>query len=790
MQRRDVLRQLFLGALTAKSMVSVAAPAVKSVREVPPDSKTSFKSKWHHYPDMTWAGEDLWAQRLQDWCIKNGELQCLAHGTDRTVNILTHQLAQNEKGFTASLEFRFLNKPVMETENESFAGFRLGMKGRFADYRSAILTGSKGIDAGITRSGYLFIGKTISDKKLDEKILTGGIRLVLAVLPQSSGRHVARLKALGKAGSTMATLSSTDFDPAAWEGNIALASHCKSNIENADQPTIAINKFEIEGKKLYHDPQQVYGAVYFAQYTVQSNVLKLTAQLAPVDIAGAEAVLFIKTGSEWNKAGSSKIHPLARIATFRVEKWDETQSFPYKVVYTLPLKNGKEKEFSYEGTVAAEPLHKSKVKALVCSCNWDYGFPDNEVAENAAKRKADMVFFLGDQIYESNGGFGIQMAPLDKASLDYLRKWYQFGWSYRDLFRHIPMVALPDDHDMYHGNIWGSSGRPAIKTGDAAVRQDSGGYKMPAEWVNMAQLTQTSHMPDPFDPTPVQQNIGVYYTHWEYGGISFGIVEDRKFKSAPKDILPEEAGVFNGYAENPAYDRSKIKLLEAQLLGERQMSFLSQWNNQWNKNTHFKVLVSATPFCCLQTLPEGTKNDQVTPDLPIPGKGEYVKGDAPTQDMDSNGWPHNRRDEVLKMLRKNFTLHLVGDQHLASVVQYGTDDYGDSGFSFAVPALCNLWPRRWWPPVSATHKPLPGKPAYTGNFEDGFANKITVYAAASPYNSGRQPAVLYDRVTGYGVVDFDKEKEEITMNCYPRYDDGSGQQQYDGWPLTISRSDN
>lgn len=790
MHRRDILRSLFFGAATAKVLMTEATPvAIEKVPEQGPDTAGMFNSKWHNMPDMPWTGEDVWAQRLQDFCIKEGELQCLVHGRDRTVHILTHQLSADSKSFTATIDFRFLNKQGFR-DAENFAGFRLGLKGRFNDYRSAIMTG-KGIDVGVTRNGFLFIDKIISDKKIDEKVLNRNIKLVFVAIPQSSGGCFAKLKALDIAGNTIATLSSSENCHNDWAGNIAIVSHFNAINENTNQPTMAVSHVKLEGEKLMHDPHQTYGAIYFAQYTVQSTVLKLTAQLAPVDIAGAEAIMLIKKEDSWKKMAFSKIHPLARIANFRVENWDATESIPYKIVYSHPLKNGQKKEYSYEGTIAAEPLQKEKVKALAFSCNWDFGFPDNEIVKNASAHNADMAFFLGDQFYESNGGFGIQMNPLDKASLDYLRKWIMFGWSYRNLFQHIPMVALPDDHDVYHGNVWGSGGRATITTGGAAAQQDSGGYKMPAEWVNMAQLTQTSHMPDPYDPAPVAQSIGVYYTSWEYGGISFGIIEDRKFKSAPKDILPDEAKVFNGYAENPSFDKSKVKLLEAQLLGERQLDFLSHWNNQWNKTTHFKVLVSASPFCCLQTLPEGTKNDQGTPDLPIPAKGEYVNGDLPTQDMDSNGWPQNRRNEVLKLLRKNFTLHLAGDQHLPSVVQYGVDAFGDSGFCFAVPALSNLWPRRWWPPVNAVHQPLPGKPRYTGNFVDGFENKITVHAVANPYQSGRQPAPLYDRVTGYGVVEFDKINDEITMHCYPRYANETGnQKQYDGWPVTIKRSDN
>src|SRR5690606_28981265 len=265
---------------------------------------------------------------------------------------------------------------------------------------------------------------------------------------------------------------------------------------------------------IVEDHSHVYGPICFAQYTVHERVLRLTAQISPVNVTDAVVRLEFNENGEHKQVASSAIHPLARIATFRINDWNADKAVDYRLIYQMTLRDGEQREFSYEGTIAREPKDKQVVRALAFSCNWDHGFPDSEVVQNTMMHKADLALFLGDQFYESNGRFGVQTAPLEKAALDYLRKWYQFGWSYRDLFRRIPMIALLDDHDVYHGNIWGSGGRATILKGTDAERQDTGGYKMPPDWVNMAQMTQTSHMPDPPDPAPVLQGIGVYYTQW------------------------------------------------------------------------------------------------------------------------------------------------------------------------------------------------------------------------------------------------------------------------------------
>jgi hypothetical protein len=205
-----------------------------------------------------------------------------------------------------------------------------------------------------------------------------------------------------------------------------------------------------------------------------------------------------------------------------------------------------------------------------------------------------------------------------------------------------------------------------------------------------------------------------------------------------------------------------------------------------------KAVFSQTNFCTVATLPEGSIIDEIVPSLSIPKKGEYVTGDAPTVDMDSNGWPQKGRDEALRRIRKGFALHIAGDQHLASTVQYGLDEYGDSGFAFAGPALNNIWPRRWWPQVQPNHQPLPGRSKNTGNFGDGFGNKMTVYAVGNPVQTNREPGLIYDRATGYGMVIFDKKERTMRIECWPRYanPEMDPEGQFDGWPIIIKQEEN
>lgn len=243
MNRRNILKALFFGQATAHALVSKSEPVYEVEQEQVPDSTHHFKSKWHQLTGIYWNEENLYASNLGDWCIQNGELICLVSKPDRTVQLLSHHLTGENKAFNVEMVFKFLNNPEVQTNNLNATGFRLGEKGEAVDY-------VQGIDAGISRSGNLFIGKTISNKKINENILKEKVRLVLTVTPKSnSGEYFAKLKALDRSGNTLATISSAEYGAWVWTGNIAILSNSESQ-SISDTPTLAISSFEIEGEKL------------------------------------------------------------------------------------------------------------------------------------------------------------------------------------------------------------------------------------------------------------------------------------------------------------------------------------------------------------------------------------------------------------------------------------------------------------------------------------------------------------------------------------------------------------
>ena len=79
------------GRESIKLMVLAAAGSVEG-RDLSAQER-AFASKWHEWPDMRWAGPEHWGNRLQDWGVRDGMLECRTRAPDRTLHCLTHRIA-------------------------------------------------------------------------------------------------------------------------------------------------------------------------------------------------------------------------------------------------------------------------------------------------------------------------------------------------------------------------------------------------------------------------------------------------------------------------------------------------------------------------------------------------------------------------------------------------------------------------------------------------------------------------------------------------------------------------
>ncbi len=499
-------------------------------------------------------------------------------------------------------------------------------------------------------------------------------------------------------------------------------------------------------------------AICFALYTVSDNTLKMTAQLYPLGENVDRIVkLQIQKDGHWKTIAATVVSEESYgwpqedekrwTAHFRVEEWDSSQDYRYRV-----LAAGDKAE--YEGVVRKDPVEKEEIVVAGFTGNGNYDRrlkPD--IINNIKSQDPDLLFFSGDQSYDHER---------------HLQAWLLFGQQFGEITKDRPTVCLPDDHDIGQGNVWGEAGIKANSTAG-----NDGGYYYSAQYVNSVQNAQTWHLPDAVDPTPVERGIGVYFTSLKIGQVDFAVIEDRKFKTGPKGLVPK-MGPRPDHITDPNYDPKTVDIPEGKILGDRQLEFLDTWGQNW-EGVNMKSVLSQTIFANAAHRH---------------GKYDY----ALIADMDSNGWPQNARERAMKAMRKFFGFHLAGDQHLATVIHHGVNQFRDAGYSFCVPSIVNYY-NRWWMPESAPDgESVEGNLPGLGDYFDGFRNKITMYAYANPSEERKNKwgGEWGERAAGYGLVRFNTKERTIAMECWPRGVDVTKDdaEQYPGWPVTIDQTDN
>jgi len=793
---------------------------------------STFHSAWPEGIDRVWVGPDHFANRLADWRIANGRLECVEAAPRfplRTVFLLTRSLLAGDRAFS----MRVTTGPVESDRtpsSRSFTGFLIGGGGEQVDYRLTAWTHHKpaedgGLLAVVDGSGNVAFRSNSTDLQVGNQwAVSGGVEesaipllagategngieggLRNSIVLELSGSRTAtgyelRLVARDLESSTIVSEAIYSDVPKNYlDGGIALVSH----LGPVDSPYgWWFREWEVSGKKIARHEDRRFGPVLATQYTLSEGNLHLTAQMPPLgpDDTGSVTLEVRRRGrGPWRVVDETEWIADSYIAPFGVEGWDSSRDTPFRVRYELKGRSPGFEICTFEGMIRAEPEagefvvaaftgHKNYTGGL----KWNslgYWFPHRDVVDAVAWHDPDFLFFSGDQVYEGDLTPAIRN-PVDKAILDYLYKWYRWCWGFSDLTRDRPTVTIPDDHDVYHGNIWGAGGKKATAT-QGMTAQDSGGYRMPPRFVNAVHQTQTSHLPDPYDPSPSGQGISVYYTDISYGGVSFAVLGDRQWKSSPTVAVP--AGRFvNGWPQDPDFDPvTGADVPGAVLLGERQLEFLKEWSADWKNATWMKVVLSQTIFANVATIPADASSGAVLPSTPILDRDVYLPDWKKASDGDSNGWPQSGRDRAVREIRRGFAVHIAGDQHLGSTIQYGVDEWGDAGFALCVPSVGNTWPRRWFPPEPGLNRD-PGAPQYTGDFFDGFGNRMTVHAVSNPYLTGIEPTNLHDRAPGYGIVRMDRASRGIIIECWPRWVDPSAPdaEQYPGWPVALNQLEN
>ena len=726
------------------------------------EHNVTFQSDFNAH-DRTWIGRDFWSVPLEDWRIADGRLECIGDRNNMRVNLLTHVIKPGKGYFDLDVRMGLLS----DSATAGNAGFRIGLTDpEDPDIRAACYFG-KGLEAGISNDGKLYIGDKsivlptdfdLSDFRMHLGVKPFNERLLLTLLVRDEHEQLASL----------------DGESGPMSGAIALFNTLDEKAPNADG-RFWFDDLVVSGDKIARKPENSTGPILWTMYTLSRGTVKLTAQMAPLGMQDNRKVQLQLKRGDWQTVAETTIDPAAGIARFRLENWDANQELSYRLLYSETGPDGHSRECEYDGTIRRDPVDRPLVMGGL-TCQYGTGFPYTPLVKHLTAQNPDLLYFSGDQIYEWNGDYDIIRFPADRAILNYLGKWYMFGWAFGDLMRDRPTICTPDDHDVFQGNLWGDGGTQIDPKVFDRYQGTSGGYIEPAAMVNVVHATQCAHLPDPYDPAPMKQGISVYYTDLVYGRTSFAIVTDRAFKSGPNAVAFWEGRQDHLHEDLP--DKSLLDKPGLKMLGDRQMAFLEYWVTDW-RGADMKVLLSQTVFANIATH----------------HGGEQMVLRA---DLDSGGWPKLARDRAIRVMRKGLAFHIVGDQHVPSISQYGLIDFRDAGWCFCTPAIFVGYERRFLPERlgwAIANPPAHGLPN-TGDYIDGFGNLDYVYAMGNPVDKPSHASryqLGQDRSSGFGLIRFDQENRTIEMHAYRFLSDPAHPapgDEFPGWPYTISQFDN
>lgn len=741
-----------------------------------------------------WIGPDFYAHRLEDWRLSRGRIECLVGASNRYLYLLTGGVA----GGSGDLEVTMIVSVPELPERpraRNYLGLRLGVKSKSGDFREAALS-AQGLEAGLTSEGLLFIGEleSVTSREKQETIkraLRKGLELKLALEASANRFNLEVTIRDTETGRVLDELKDFNLPAERVAGGLALVS---SLPEVKPRPEAEVSWFQdlwIEGSLYQSFEDRALGPVAFTLYTLSQKTLRLAAQLIPgCLVEKARAFLDIREDDYWYRVAEAEVDLNSWIACFEVPDWSYEEDLEFRVMV-----EGLERETASSripmGVIRKELLTGDRLRLAVLSGNQEAGYPHSGLVKAVKKLDPDLVFFGGNQVYGRPASFFRERFTLKEAKQEYLRQWLLFGWAFADLLKDRPAIIIPDARDFFQTKLWGENGRliEEIPDSDWIAAQDSGGFLMPEEFVQLVFKTQTCHLPPGPGSRSTEDKINSYFCEVRYAGLSLAIIDDRTFRSAPAPLLPE-AQIRNGWALNPDFDlKKKTRVKEAWLHGQEQLDFLKEWVTDWSSDVWMKAVLSQSVWVSLLTLPEGMRGEEALWKLASIKKGEYPPDDRPAADFNSGGWPPSARDEALRIIRQGLAVQIAGSGGPTAALQYGLEKSAEASWAFVPPPIVSSLAVRWMPKPSGRLAAIK-EPQATGSFEDAFGNRFSLQVVTNPVE-GEQ--LSFDKgPAGFGLVTFDRTTRRITFESLKRPEDTeiSELKLYPGWPVAFAQLEN
>lgn len=744
------------------------------------------ESRWDKAPQRVWVGADYWANRLQDWRLHQGRLECIDNSRSlRTVHLLTRALDKSNRSFTLSVQTGTLSESARRTD--AWAGFLIGAGDLKDDYRMRSLIHQAhgrngGLMVGINGKGKIVaidnanqrqhIGLEREKHFYPEGIPPEGVEMNLLAREVDGSYKLTLWARKVRDGSTIDSASIKDISPERMQGNIALAAHIS---EHSHKKSFWFKNWKAQGGKLSKHDNHRFGPVLGVHYTLHRDTLRLTAQMPPLsrnNLHPLRLEIRKKGSNDWHEVAKTEITTPGWMAKFEVPGWQSNTAWKYRLTYPP---NENDVSHTYTGTIRKEPenevvlstidapeILKKSIDSTTNFTNSSLWLPHRLNIRNVLGRKPDLIAYTGSRLFRINPTrFKLDSNALtDQLYLDYLYKWSLVCWLHGPLTRNMPSLVMPEATD-----------------------------SLPVPFINMAVKSQTAHMPPPYNPRADLRGAEPWYTRLVYGGVDLAVVED--------DLMaPDTLTTGIGQKNNSSGIAKRT----------RQLRFLKDWTNSWD-DVDIKAVVTNTSSIQHITQPpapsgqkenhpsaSGQEKEKISPVLQLNHKTSHTTS--------------SQVKEVVSQVRKSHALVIKGGSRMPYLIHHGINDWEDAGYEFGFPSWSQATPPhpavRVMQNKSIADSVLIDSLTLPAKFRDPHGHPIILETltkgsdrnkTGGPRQKGfgiehHDTSYLSGMVPGFGIVRFNTRDQEISISVWPAEGDPQNTQPFSGWPVDLSVQEN
>ncbi len=597
-----------------------------------------------------WISEYFWANRLEDWQLSNGRIECInAKLPLRTVHLLPYSISTDSGSVHLEVEIGTIsdNDSLKITD---FAGIMLGAGDLNDDFRKRALihgahTPSSGIIAAVNGNGkILFLdganhGELLNLAAAEEisvlKYSKAGLFLQIDITPEGDGYSVLLSIIDKKSGSTLSYAKVIGIDRKKIQGNIALVANGGRDLNDA---SFWFENLIVKGNKLSYKSNETISPIVGTHFTNFDSQLNLLAQFMPLSRQDSkEVVLEITQYSkeQWQTIGKAKIDTFSFTAKFQIPIPNPDLIYQYRIAYKAKGE-GEPKMIYYKGIIPKNVEKQNLVKLALFSntfftdkhltnTNFDFTqsnllLPNKLLNQDIQKQKPDLCVFFGGQVNEHT----LEVASYSsfyELKMNYLYKWYLWFWQFGELTAKYPSILLPNNTD-YFISIQENNKKEAL-TQKLKDKKDA------EDFLKLVSSTQCFS-----NKFVSNENYDLKNGSFKFGNINFAFLANNRIdttllllKSLPNDTLP-----------NP------------------HENFLLRWTSDW-QHSEIKAILTHYPILQFDSL-NSVAHRTGTPDY-----------------------------SLIKLAQQNIATIISPSSTSSNLIKHGIKFFGDASYNYFAPNL-------------------------------------------------------------------------------------------------------